>query len=301
MFWKDHPKISEVEGMEVAFKNPGRERLPLKDYEKAEAIRTIEKLGEDEYAVIEGYELLPYKPRKLRNDGRKTYRAAEFMKKGSELKIRVVDKPARSHIESELKRFNFDWPKRGYKWTNPRNRTSIFVPLTSLIDGAKLFSLSLGEERIEVRGHGRTAWVEVPSRTGGEKHRVVYNPLPGPGGRNWYDFKAFCDCGERVYYGNASTKYVNNEFFMCPHGVAGYYETARLFHETDGNEPVPQIFPGPREKTLKFDKNLGRTFVKESYKRRLSKAERELLICGYQGLEKDCFSFNLHQGWEKKI
>lgn len=301
--WNDYPTISEIDGVEIVLGHVEGENAPLKDYEKGDVIRTIEGLKEDEYAVIDGYEILPYKPKKFRNDGQKTYKPAEFMKRGPELKIRVVDKPARTHIEKELKRFNFDWPKRGYKWTNPRNRTSVFTSLSSLIDGAKIFSYSSrGDiDKINVGGHGRNALLKVPSRSKKKMHNVALNLLPTGCGRKWYEFQAECQCEEYFFYKNSLNKYRNPEIRVCSHIVAGFYETMRVFHETEGNEHVSSLFPGPTEKILKFDEKLAKTFVKKEYKKRLNKAEREVLLCGYQGIEKNCFSFNLPSDWVQKI
>jgi len=284
--WNNYPTISEITGNEVLLESPG----------KKEVVQTTESLQEDEYLVLQNFDLMPYK------FGEDKYKPAEFMKNGPELKIKIADKPARYHIEKELKRFRFNRPKRGYKWTNPKNKTSVFTPLSSIIDGAKIFSYSIRGEinDIKVGGHDRTAWLKVPSRTK-ENHKVIYNSLPDNSGKNWHGFKPFCDCGERFYYGHTSTKYTNPEIYICPHIIAGYHKTMGIFHEINGNKHVPALFPGPKEKTLKYDTNLAKTFVKDPYKRRLKKGEREVLLSAYQGLEKNCFSFNLPQKWEQKV
>ena len=285
--WNDYTTISKIEGEEILLENPKKKKV----------VRTVEGLQEDEYLVLHNFNALPYKPNQER------YKPAEFMKKGPELKIRVVDEPARFHIEKEMKRFDFNRPKRGYKWTNPNNRTSVFTSLSSLIDGAKIFSYSLrGDiDKIKVGGHGRNALLKVPSRSKKKMHNVALNLLPTGCGRNWYEFQTECQCEEYFFYKNSSNKYKNPEIRVCSHIVAGFYETMKVFHEIEDNEHVPSLFPGSTEKVLKFNENLGKTFVKETYKRRLNKAEREILICGYQGLEKDCFSFNLPIGWEQNV
>lgn len=285
--WNDYPAISTIKGEEVFLETP---------YKK-EFIMTVENLKQEEYLVVQDFDLMPYK------NERERYKPREFLKKGSELKIRVIDEPAKLHFERELKRFELDKPKRCYKWHNPQNRTSVSTTLSNLIDGQKIFSYSMRGEigEIEVGGHGRTAWLKVPSRTDENKHRVIFNPLPSPHGMDWYNFKSFCNCGERAYYGNVSTKYVNCEIYNCAHGVAGYFKTMRVFHEIEGNERVPAFFPKTEEKGLKFNENLAKTFMKKDYKVRLNKAEREIALCGYQSLVKDCFSFKFPFGWEQKV
>lgn len=269
--WEDYPTISKIEGEEVFLERPGRKEL----------IETIESLEEDEYLVV-GEPLLPYNPKFSRR-----YGSAEFMKWGPELKVRVVDEPARFHIERELKRYSFTRPKRGFKWTNPKNRTSVFIPLTNLIDGAKLFSYSKhGEiDEIDLGELRKSTWARVPSRTRKEKHKVIFNPIP-ESERKWYEFQGFCDCGEKFYYGHASRKYVNPESYVCAHIIAGYYELEEVKY-------APKLFPVPKKKVMEFDEKLARTFVKEKYKRRLKKGEREFVHSLYQGLCKDNFSYEV--------
>ena len=286
--WESYPTISEIEGEEIVLEKP----------ERREVIKTVEGLREDEYLVLQDYEVLPYNQRK-----QKRYGSAEFMKWGPELKIRVVDKPARIHIEKELKRYDFGRPKRGYKWTNPKNRTSVFVSQTNLIDGAKIFAYSIrGDiERIETGKPFKTTWAKVPSRRAEEKHNVIFNPIPEQDGRDWYNFQAFCDCGENLYYGRTSKKFVNPENYVCPHKIAGYHKLMKKFDETKEGSPVPALFPVPTEEKIKFDENLAKTFVKENYRRRLKKGERELLHSLREGLRKNGFSFRPEYNWIEEL
>jgi len=266
MFWHEYPTISKIEGEEVFLEKAGKKEL----------VETIENLKEDEYLVLD-FEILPWK-------------SSTFMKKGPELKIRVVDKVARFHFREELKRFDLDRPKRGYKWTNPSNRTSVFVSIPSIIDGARLFAKYQNE--IKIHGHQRKAWTKIPSRTKDKKHSVAIDPIPHRGGKNWYKFQGECQCGEHFYYKHSATKYVNPEIYVCPHIVAGYHAAMEQFPDIEGNDPVPALFPVPSDKMIKFDENLGKTFVKENYRRRINKAERALIECAYQGLRKNGLTFN---------
>ena len=137
MPWDSYPSISGVKGEEVVLENPG----------KKEIVETIESLGEDEYLVLDC---------KILSD---EVTPSRFMKKGPELKIRVVDKVAMFHFREELKRFDIERPKRGYKWTNPSNRTSVFVSIPSIIDGARLFAEYQND--IKVGGHLRLSLIHI--------------------------------------------------------------------------------------------------------------------------------------------
>jgi len=276
MFWNDYPTISEIKGEEVVLENPG----------KKEIVETIESLGEDEYLVLHD-KILPDNTTPSR-----------FMKKCPELKIRVVDKVAMFHFREELKRFDIERPKRGYKWTNPSNRTSVFVSIPSIIDGARLFAQY--QDKISVGGHLRKAWTKVPSRTKDKKYKVSIDPIPDRGGKNWYNFQAECQCGEHFYYKHSSTKYVNPEIYVCPHIVAVYHAAMGQFPKIEDNDPVPPFFPVPSDEMIRFDENLGKTFVKENYRRRINKAERALLECEYQGLRKNGLIFN-PVDWTEKL
>ena len=237
--WKEYPTISKIEGEEVFLEKPCGKEL----------IETIESLKEDEYLVLD-FDVMPYNKKFQRK-----YHSSEFMKQGPELKIRIVDEPARIHIENELKRYDFKRPKRGYKWTNPENKTSTFVPLTNLIDGAKIFAYSVrGEiDNITTGKHSRATWAKVPSRKESE-HKVIFNPVPRPSGKDWYRFKGFCDCGESFYYGHISRKYTNSEIYMCPHIIAGYHMHMKSFDKSKEGDPVPALFPVPTEEKMVFDK-----------------------------------------------
>lgn len=266
-FWDDYPTITKIEGEEVVLKRP----------EHKEVVDTVKDLKEDEYLVVEDYKVLPYE----------FNYSSSFMKNGPELKIKKVDSPPLIHFKKELERYNSYKPKRGFGWRNSRTNNFVFISLSSVIDGAKLFHDK--KEEIRVGGHGRKAWSTVPSRSEGV-HTVFLDPLPEGSGKNWYDFYGGCDCSEHLYYKHFS-KYVNPEDYICPHVIASYHRAMKVFPEK-GEDPVPPLFPAPSKKLLSFDENLAKTFVKENYRRRLKKGERETLLSRYQGYYKNGLTFS---------
>lgn len=291
--WKDYPTISKLKEME---------RVELEKPLHKEVVTAIESLREDEILILYDYSILPEK-----KDGTR-YTPRGFMKYGPELKIRVIDEIPLKHFRKELERYNFHKPKRGIKWTNPDTRISTFFSLSNLIDGTKLYCYSkmTKDEKRKIRVGGakikernrikREAWVNVPSRSEERMHNVQFNPLPSVNGKDWYRLQCFCDCGERGYYGHLSKKYKNPESWICAHIVAGYLEAMEVFPQKD-LDPLPPLFPVPTEEMIKFDNNLARTFVKEEYKRRLNKAEREVLLSREQGLRKNRFTFSPKKDW----
>ena len=275
VFWDDYPKISEMLGEEVTLGDPLNKEL------------TDEVLGlsEDEYLVVYGREIIP----------KEFYGAKEFMTKGPDLKIRKVDKTPFKHFEEQLSRYNPRRPKRGFKWTNDKNNTSIFISISSSIDGAKLFCRE--KDEMKMGGKDRKAWFSVPSRSEEKKHDVFLDPLPQVHGKNWHEFFADCSCKEHLYYKHSS-QYANPECYICPHIISAYHKSIVNFSEID-DDPIPLLFPLPSEKMISFDENLARTFIRrDSSRDRLYKGEREFLHSlrqGYYGneLNYDTKWFNL--------
>jgi len=267
-FWEEYPTISKIDGEEVVLDRPSHKEL----------IDTLKYLKEDEYLVLYDYKILP----------RGFYYSYDFMKHGPDLKIKKVDSNPLRVFPNELKKYDPYRPKRGFKWTNPNMEVSIFVSISSLIDGAKLYAVE--KENIKVGGRGRRAWIKVPSRQDGE-HKVFLDPMPQPNGRNWYEFYGDCDCGEHMFYKHG-TKYKNPEDYVCPHIIAGYHRAMGAFPEM-GENHLPPLFPAPSKDMLLFDESLAKAFVKDKYRRRINKGEREVLLSRYQGYYKDGLTFSL--------
>jgi len=267
-FWDEYPTISKISGTEVSLENPGKKEL----------IDSIEELSDDEYLVLYNYDIIPDE----------FIGPKDFMTNGPELKIKKVDSPPIKHFKNQLSKYNPYRPKRGMKWTKEGNNTSIFFSISSLIDGAKLFFLK-GDE-ICVGGRERKAWLKVPSRSDEKKHKVALDPLPDKSGKNWHEFFADCDCEEHFYYKHSSFKYSNPECYICPHIVAGYHRTMKIFPEM-GEEPISPLFPMPNKELLYFDDNLAKTFIKDKFRRRLTKGEREYIHSLRQGYEKSGLTF----------
>lgn len=278
------PSISKLRRdyrMEEVFIEPETSR------EHISVVEQIEDMSWDEYGIIsDDYEI-------LRGD----YPSSRlFMMEGPDKKMEKKEEMPFVHFADEFDKYhrkNKYYVKRGYSWRNPRSNRVVFTSISSLVEGAKIFIREKDDIEVSPK-KGGGAWFYVPSRSRDITHTARMDFLPEPTGKDWPSLDGSCGCEEYRYHNNP--KRPRQEYYTCPHTVAGYQKAMSELPEEE-EIVLPTLFMSPDRELIDFNKNILKTlrvYDVNGHKRtsKLYQGEREILMYRFQCYRGNHLTFN---------